>query len=117
MGRLTRDRRLGGAAMSVPTTSVSYRDLNDDEVAFYREHGWVKVDGLIGARAAADVLERVQRRMGGDAGGSFHPDERRTREAHWNQWVMPWLDRETGETVDELLYSLTHSPQLGHICE
>jgi len=102
--------------MSVRTTSVSYRDLTGDEVAFYREHGWVKVDGLISADAAADILEHVQRRMGGDAGGSFHPDERRTREAHWNQWVMPWRDQETRETVDDFLYSFTHSAELGNVC-
>src|SRR3954471_16217654 len=104
------DIATGRLTMSVRTTDVTYRDLTADEVSFYHEHGWVKVDGLISPEAAADVLEHVQRRMGADAGGSFHPDERRTREAHWNQWVTPWLDKETGETVDDFLYGFTHSP-------
>jgi hypothetical protein len=103
--------------MSVHPPTIRYRGLTDDEVAFFREHGWVKVDQLIGEEAAAELLAHVQSRMGADASGSYHPQEERVREAQWNQWVAPWQDAASGEVVDDLLYSATHSPQLGQICE
>jgi hypothetical protein len=46
--------------MAVVSTTVdveaSIRPITDDEVAFYREHGWVKLDGLV----ALDLVDRLR---------------------------------------------------------
>lgn len=36
------------------------RPLKDDEIAFYRAHGWVKVEALIAPEVAAEMLEIVR---------------------------------------------------------
>ena len=50
--------------MSNATTStVSVREATDDEVAFYRKNGWVKMEGLIPAQLAADMLAAIKDRI------------------------------------------------------
>jgi len=43
------------------------RQVTRDEVEFYREHGWVKLPGLVDPGVAADILSRIKKRMGDDA--------------------------------------------------
>ena len=51
------------------TSAIDVREITDEEVAFFRENGWVKLDGLLSRELAADLLSRAQERMGktGDA--------------------------------------------------
>jgi hypothetical protein len=44
-------------------TELSCRAVTADEVAFYKEHGWVKLDGLISAEAAEELRTRMARMM------------------------------------------------------
>src|SRR4051812_23040815 len=39
------------------TLTNQVRAVTDDELAFYREHGWVKLDSLISRELAAALLE------------------------------------------------------------
>jgi ectoine hydroxylase-related dioxygenase (phytanoyl-CoA dioxygenase family) len=40
------------------------RALSDGEAAHYREHGWVKLEGIVTAGTAASILARIVGRMG-----------------------------------------------------
>jgi hypothetical protein len=42
------------------------RDVTDDEVGFYQEHGWVKLEGLVSPSVVASMLERLKVHMGED---------------------------------------------------
>ena len=37
------------------------REISEDEVAFYEEHRWAKLDGLVSPQAAADLLDASKR--------------------------------------------------------
>lgn len=50
----------------VAEVEAHIRDVTDDEVAFYERNGWVKLDGLVTAELAAELL-----RVGNEAGD--HP--------------------------------------------
>ena len=39
---------------------VRMREVTDDEAAFYHEHGWVKLEGLIAPELAAEMLAQVR---------------------------------------------------------
>ena len=69
------------------------RDVTDDEVAFYRENGWVRLDGLFAAELVAEILAHAKDRMGEDARAEM-PDNRPgimtpQLRALWNDWQNP----------------------------
>jgi hypothetical protein len=43
-----------------PTLDVDMREITDDELAFYEEYGWVKLDGLISRELAAKLLSAAE---------------------------------------------------------
>jgi hypothetical protein len=45
-------------------SAVKARDLTDDEVASFKENGWVKLSSLISTEQAAELLQRAKARMG-----------------------------------------------------
>ena len=50
--------------MALPTISaVDVREATDDEVAFYLENGWVKMERLIAPSVAAEMLEQIKERI------------------------------------------------------
>jgi len=48
----------------VGTQPVGIRPVTEDEVRHYREHGWVKLDGLFSAELVEGLLARARARMG-----------------------------------------------------
>jgi len=44
-------------ALSDSAIAELVREVTDEEVAFYEEHGWVKLDGLVDPELAAELLE------------------------------------------------------------
>lgn len=45
--------------------SAGIREITDEEVAFYHENGWVKLDGLVRPEIAAEMLAAGQRHVEG----------------------------------------------------
>ncbi|HEX4216223.1 MAG TPA: phytanoyl-CoA dioxygenase family protein [Candidatus Dormibacteraeota bacterium] len=45
-----------GHVLNADEIAASVREVTDDEVAFYQEHGWVKLDALIAPEFAAELL-------------------------------------------------------------
>ena len=69
------------------------RAVTDDEIAFYRENGWVCLRGLMSKSLAAEVLRRSQEKMGTDARAAM-PDNRGQimspqLQALWQNWQNP----------------------------
>jgi hypothetical protein len=69
------------------------RDVTDDEVAHYRENGWVKLDGLLSRELVEQLLMTAKSKMGESAGADL-PDNRAAimtpqLRALWNDWQNP----------------------------
>lgn len=81
------------------------RDVTAEEVAFYREHGWVKLDGLIAPELAAEILERLQRKMG----------IRAHAEQHMGTFaaLLPGPEWDNPSAEDERLREISHSAGFG----
>ncbi len=43
-----------------PTLDEGIRAVSDDEVAFYREHGWAKLEGLVDRELTARLLDAIR---------------------------------------------------------
>src|SRR5688572_22466440 len=46
--------------MNTSSIASGVRELTDQEVAFYHEHGWVKIDQLIAPEFAADLYRAAE---------------------------------------------------------
>jgi ectoine hydroxylase-related dioxygenase (phytanoyl-CoA dioxygenase family) len=67
---------LATAAQTIPSLAGRIREVTDDEVAFYREHGWVRLDGLIDPLLAGEALAHAKLVTGLDYDEFPHdPDE------------------------------------------
>ena len=69
------------------------REVTDEEVAFYRVNGWVRLEGLVGSGLVERMLARAQARMGEGATAEL-PDDRAAimtpqLRALWNDWQNP----------------------------
>ena len=82
------------------------RVVTDEEVAHLRDHGWVKLDQLIAAEHAAQLLERAKVHMG--SGGDQHAVRHGTDTGN-----VFWNDRHNVADDDEAFASVCHSPQMG----
>jgi hypothetical protein len=103
--------------MSV-TTAPAVRDITAEEVAFYRENGWVKFDQLISSDAAATLLARVKELMGADATKALHPTAPENPEktfTYFHAWEPLSADNATGAPLDEVFYGVSHSPGVGRL--
>ena len=69
---------------SAATASV-VRDVTDQEIEFYREHGWVKLEGFVDPATVERMLIRLKAKMGedasADAGGGYSDDAATSRPA------------------------------------
>jgi hypothetical protein len=100
--------------MSTTPQSIdaSIRAVTDEEAAFYREHGWVLLKGLMAPELCQEILGRAQSRMGERADAEM-PDDRPgimnpQLRALWNDWQNP-----SGE--DEFFRSVSQSAPMGAV--
>jgi hypothetical protein len=98
------------------TVGVAMRDVTDDEGAFFRENGWVKLEGLMSPGLAAGMLEAV-RDLLLDAKGDVpadltdlpkDPAERIFDAGQWRDWHFPARDDHM-----EPLHGVVFSRQIG----
>jgi ectoine hydroxylase-related dioxygenase (phytanoyl-CoA dioxygenase family) len=88
------------------------REVTDDEARFFWQNGWLKVEQLISAALAAELLGRVQRRMG-RAG-----DEHRARpDVDFSAGLNWWNEYRHLAREDEVAAALTRAPQIGRSAE
>lgn len=90
------------------------RGVTDDEVAHYREQGWVKLDSLVSPRLAGELLNHVKQLSGIDY-DELPPD-------HPEAEAVQARIREAGSAIFEMLrfeddwvYDIMASPKLGEV--
>ena len=59
--------------MALKTEEIVPRAITDEEVATFKEQGWVKFDQLISTEGAGVLLSRLQEIMGVDGSRAAHP--------------------------------------------
>jgi Phytanoyl-CoA dioxygenase (PhyH) len=104
--------------MSSGTTQIAPRELTDDEVRSFRDHGWAKLEGLISPQAAGVLLERLRAKMGADVSVARHPagaSRGSGVEDPWRTFAPLSIDQPTGEVADDLFYGLSHSAEMGRL--
>ncbi|HVX21004.1 MAG TPA: phytanoyl-CoA dioxygenase family protein [Acidimicrobiales bacterium] len=96
--------------------AIGMREVTEDEGAFFRQHGWVKLDGLLPASVAGAMLDAVRDTMLGAEGGPLaslvdlpeDPAERIFDFDQWRDWHFPARDHGV-----EPLRSVVFSRQIG----
>lgn len=83
------------------------REITPDEVAFFREHGWVRLPQLIPRDVATTLLARAKELMGTDA--SAH-----VARAGIDSEKNPWQDRHNIIEEDPLFAEIGMSEAMGH---
>jgi hypothetical protein len=80
--------------------ATEVREVTDEEVRFYQENGWVKLDGLISSNLAAEIHEKVlfMETAEVEEGGAVHD------RPLWRDWYFPGRD-EGVEPIRSLAYS------------
>jgi Phytanoyl-CoA dioxygenase (PhyH) len=104
--------------MTTQTTRLAPREVSEDERQFFVENGWVKLHALISEEEAGRLRARLEERMGKDASVANHPaGEARGHgyESSWHTFAPVSIDNRTGEKVDDLFYSFSHSPEMGAV--
>jgi ectoine hydroxylase-related dioxygenase (phytanoyl-CoA dioxygenase family) len=94
------------------TVDASIRAVTDEEVAFYRDNGWVKLERLMAPELVAEILARAKARMG-ERGVADMPDNRPgimnpQLRAIWRDWQNPAEE-------DEFFRSVSQSPAMGRV--
>jgi hypothetical protein len=110
--------------------ALAPREVTDDEVSFFKENGWVKLDELLPRDDAAVLLARLQEKMGPDAETVRQPgsDEvikmrarqetaKAGRSATFNRWAPVAIDCASGEIADELFFEFAHAPAFNSMAE
>jgi hypothetical protein len=98
--------------IDAPAIAEGIRDATGDEVAFYRENGWVKLEGLIDPALIAKLLERAQAFMGADA--SVTRDERAANLKNEKLNAL-WQFYEHLSGDDEFVHDFSHARELGRV--
>jgi hypothetical protein len=80
------------------------RQVRADEVASYRQRGWVKLDGVIAPALAESILALAQATMGQDGDNPGYTG----RGARYSAWTHASGD-------DEWLHSVSHSSELASV--
>lgn len=86
--------------------STGVRAITGDEVAHFREHGWVRLNHLISPELAARLLERAKELMGSDA------SEHVAREGI-DSATNPWQDRHNIIEEDPSFAAVGLSAEMG----
>lgn len=87
--------------------TIQIRDITADEVAFYREHGWVRLPQLIAKDTALALLARAKELMGTDASDHVARDG-------IDSATNPWQDRHNIIEDDPLFAAVGMSAAMGH---
>lgn len=92
------------------TTIEGIRDITAEELALYGENGWVKIDGLLSAEIAGELLRRIQERMGVDA-------ELQMRGDYWEAGLpqpsaQAWQNYDSPSQDDEWIHDVCFSDRL-----
>jgi ectoine hydroxylase-related dioxygenase (phytanoyl-CoA dioxygenase family) len=97
---------------SQPAVDAGIRAVTADEVAFYRENGWVKLERLMAPELAAEILARAKQRMGDRANAEMSDDRAAIMtpqlRALWNDWQNP-------SDADDFFRSVSQSPGMGRL--
>jgi hypothetical protein len=89
------------------STSVQVREVTDDEVAFFQENGWVKLERLIPPELAGELLETGKQLLGPE-GDSHEVREKVDVEFDlWNDYHFP------AREAKEPFAALSYSPEMG----
>lgn len=91
-----------GVVSTPPTSGI--RAVTDDEVAHYRDHGWVILRGLVSEDLAAGLLERAKATFGADATEGLPSTE---------PLKTPWRDFHDIVENDDRFAAVALSPQMG----
>jgi hypothetical protein len=86
------------------------RDVTPEEIAHYRENGWVKLDALVDETTVGELFTRITKLMGVDADVTRHPGENRSggHEQMWNTFVQPSAE-------DEFFHDFVFSGQMAKL--
>ena len=88
------------------------RALTADEVAAYRDKGWVHVPGLMSSDLAADILRRARGLMGDQALATSGAGGGDPQFAHYHSILRNYLGV---WKIDEVMRAISHSPALARI--
>lgn len=93
-------------------TGVTMREVTDEEIAFYRENGWVKLERLIEPELAAEMVAIARREMESgedlEMRGDQSADSKVHDRAYWRDWHFPGRDHGI-----EPFRALAYSNQIG----
>jgi ectoine hydroxylase-related dioxygenase (phytanoyl-CoA dioxygenase family) len=99
---------------ALPESAVEHgvRDVTDEEAAFYRAKGWVRLDGLLSQELVEEILRRAKQRMGEHLENEM-PDNRAgimnpALRALWRDWQNPAEE-------DDFFRRLSQSRAMGHV--
>lgn len=112
-GRTVNEASVSQKATGVdPRLTNGPRGVTDDEVAAFRDKGWVHLEQFIDADAVAALLERMQRGLGdtGREGTPRSAPNGQIRPAYYDtlfrNWLQPWLE-------DQSLATFVTTPTFG----
>jgi hypothetical protein len=101
---------------------ITPRALTAEEIQFYEEHNYVKLDQLIPEEDARRLLAPLVERMGPDGDRTFQPGDdpefvqkRNAGQKSLLRWGPLAVDCATGEVADPLYQGFAQSPELGAI--
>jgi hypothetical protein len=101
--------------MAVAARTIVPRDVTDEEVAHFHEHGWVRLEGLVSEEDAAAMLERLKAYMGDDASRTSRPGDGGGVLPGFHIWTPLSVAQRTGNVADELFYGFSHSAEMGRL--
>jgi ectoine hydroxylase-related dioxygenase (phytanoyl-CoA dioxygenase family) len=95
---------------------ITPRTISDGEAAFFRQHGWVKLDALISSEAAAELLRQAKARVSNRSVESRQSAGLKGGDRPFvNTRESASVDIATGEPVDQFFYKFSHSPEMGQV--
>src|SRR5690349_7867825 len=86
------------------------REIQEPEVAHYRENGWAFLKGLISAEFARELLQRARTHMG-------YAGEGHVPRAGQDNGTRPWRDYRAPSNEDALYRALAFAPEIGRSAE
>jgi hypothetical protein len=112
--------------MSSTAHRIVPRALTDEEVAFFKENNYVRVNGLMAPEDAALLLGILQAKMGADAETVFQPGDEDVikmrarggtpgRSPGFNKWGPLAVDCGTGEIIEPAFAEFAQSQEMGAI--
>jgi hypothetical protein len=100
------------------------RDLTDEEIEFFRENNFVKLEQLLSEEDAGKLLEILVAKMGDDAETVFQPGDIDVikmrakggtpgKGPSFNRWGPIAVDCATGEVAEPLFHEFSQSKEMG----